>query len=50
MISYEEGERRNRVKTIWYEYEFGETFNVERYEKLIEAIYTQKYDDKGNKN
>ena len=63
MISYEEGERGNRVKTIWYEYEFGETFNVERYynehEKLIEAIYygengnisrkrTWKYDDKGN--
>ena len=64
MISYEEGERGNRVKTIWCEYEFGKTFNVERYynehEKLIEAIYygengniskkqTWKYDDKGNK-
>ncbi|MFJ1383243.1 RHS repeat domain-containing protein [Capnocytophaga canimorsus] len=62
LIYYEEGERGNRVKTIWYEYKFGKTFNVERYynehEKLIEAIYykegniyrkeTWKYDDKGN--
>ncbi|GIM53243.1 hypothetical protein CAPN004_22730 [Capnocytophaga cynodegmi] len=62
LIYYEEGERGNRVKTIWCEYKFGRTFNVERYynehEKLIEEIYykegniyckeTWKYDDKGN--
>lgn len=62
-IYYEVGERGNRVKTIWYQYELGKAFNVERYynehEKLIEAIYyeengnisskeTWKYDDKGN--
>ncbi|MFJ1425670.1 RHS repeat domain-containing protein [Capnocytophaga canimorsus] len=62
-IYKEVGERGNLVKTIWCEYKFGKTFNVERYynehEKLIEAIYyeengtisskeTWKYDDKGN--
>ncbi|MFK8303336.1 RHS repeat domain-containing protein [Capnocytophaga stomatis] len=63
LIYKEVGERGNLVKTIWCEYKFGKTFNVERYynehEKLIEAIYyeengnisskeTWKYDDKGN--
>ncbi|GJQ07770.1 hypothetical protein CAPN010_19280 [Capnocytophaga cynodegmi] len=63
-IYKEVGERGNLVKTIWCEYKFGETFNVERYynehEKLIEEIHyeengtisskeTWKYNDKGNK-